>query len=167
MKEVEADKPKEPSADDFAKLSSTLREGEMLIKQEFKFAGQVLEIPVLDIDFEGQEIISDELAKLVQETPKERRLKKELNPEIVKTALKNRRQKQSSRLMIRRALASFSPELQAGLELDLQTQTRAEVMRKLRPTGASKKKPRKDAKKSAKKEKNLTQVVGDRFRRTF
>ena len=66
----------------------------MLIKQKFHFAGQQLEIPVIELDFEGQEIISEELSKLVQETPKERRLKKELNPEIVKTALKSRKKKE-------------------------------------------------------------------------
>jgi hypothetical protein len=119
MSGQEEKKKQESSADDFARLSYTLRDGEMLIKQEFKFAGQVLEMPILELEFEGQEILSDELKKLVSETPKERRLMKELNPEVVESALRSRRKKVSSRLMIKRALANFSSEMQEGLQLDL------------------------------------------------
>ena len=88
----------------------------MLIKQKLKFAGQVLGLPILELEFEGQDILSDELKKLVSETPKERRLMKELTPEVVKSISRSRRKKVSRRLMIKRALANFSPELQEGLQ---------------------------------------------------
>ena len=141
VEEVPDEKVKQPSADDFARLQYTLKDGEMRIKQEFKFAGQVLDMPVLELDFEGgQEICSEEIRKLIQETPKERRLKKELNPEMVKSALKTRGKAVGNRFMIKRALAHFSPELYEGLQLDLKKMSRQEVMRRLRPIGADGKK---------------------------
>jgi len=161
---AEGDKIKQPSADDFARLTYSLKYGEMLIKQEFKFAGEVLEMAVMELEFEdGQEICSEELKKLVMETPKERRLQKELDPEVVKSALKIRQRNLANRFMIRRAMASFSPELAAGLEMDLKKSTRAELMQRLRPCGASK--DQKRSRDNAKKEKSLKQV--DRYQNTW
>ena len=138
----------------------------MLIKQEFKFAGQVLELPILELEFKGQEILSDEFKKLVSETPKERRLMKEFNPEVVKSALRSRRKKLSSRLMIKSALANFSSEMQEGLQLDLKTMTRAEIVRKLRLVGADSKnaKRSKNNSKQKLKDKKFVEVVGMRLR---
>ena len=163
VEEVPDEKIKQPSADDFARLQYSWKDGEMMIKQEFKFAGQVLEMPVLELDFEGgQEICSEEIRKLIRETPKERRLKKELNPEMVKHALKRRGGRIGNRFMIKRALAHFSPELYAGLQLDLKKMTRQEVMRRLRPVGvdAKKNKERRKADKQIKKKTvNLKKVA--------
>ena len=138
----------------------------MLIKQEFKFEGKVLELPILALEFEGQEILSDELKKLVAETPKERRLMKELNPEVVRSALKSRRKKVSSRSMIKRALANFSSEMQEGLQIDLKTQTRAEIMRKLRLVGADSENSRRSTNngKQKLKYKKFVEVPGMRLR---
>jgi hypothetical protein len=162
--ELEEKKIKEPSAEDFARL--TLQDGEMLIKQDLRFAEQVLELPILELEFEGQEILSDELKKLVSETAKERRLMKELYPEVVKSALRRRRQKVGSRLMIKRALANFSSEMQEGLQLDLKTQTPAEIMRKLRLVGADSKnsKRSKNNCKQKLKDKKFVEVDGMRLR---
>ena len=125
-----------PSADDYAELTTTVNEDLLRISQKMKFQGEDLEIPVLELEFTGQEICSDELKALVQETPKERRLKRELDPEFLKRSIKMRRKTVSSRLMIKRALAAFSPEIHQGLQLDLQKFTRQEVMSKLKASGA-------------------------------
>ena len=53
--------------------------------------------------------------------------------------------------MIRRALASFSPEMHEGLQMDLKKYSRAEVMRKLQPVGNSKFKKKSVVKKEVKK----------------
>ena len=96
----------------------------------------------------------------MKETPKERILLKELNPEVVQSALKSRKKQVGSIFMIKRALQGFSPELAAGLDLDLKKMTRQEVMRRLRPTGAAKKgsQAKKDQGKNKKKEMNLKKV---------
>ena len=113
---------------------------------------------MIELDFDGQEIVSEEIAKLIQDTPKERRLQRKIDPEIVKNAVKRRKREVSNRLMIRRALSNFSPEMQAGLELDLKKKTREEVMRKLVPVGASKEMKKKQQDKQNKKNQTFKQV---------
>ena len=99
----------------------------------------------------GVHACSEELKTLIAETPKERRLQKKLNPQMVKSALKGRGRAIGNRFMIKHALADFSPELYEGLQTDLKKKSRLEVMQRLRPTGASKTKQQKiDKKKNAK-----------------
>ena len=132
--------PKQPSADDFARLSYSIHDSEILLKQKMNFAGKEIDLPVLAFDFGDHEICSDEIAKLVQQTPKERRMQRKIDPELVKSALRSRKKDISSKIMIRRALSSFSQEMHDGLQLDLKKMTRSEVMQKLVTTGASKRK---------------------------
>ena len=126
------------SADDFAELEYSMQDEQLRVTHKLKFAGQDLEIPVLEIDFDGQDILPAEIHKLMKETPKERRLKRELDPDLLRSAIAKKKNKLASRLMIRKALASFSPEMHEGLKMDLKKYSRAEVMRKLQPVGAGK-----------------------------
>jgi len=66
----------------------------------------------------------------------------QLDPDLLRNAIAKKKNKLASRLMIRKALASFSTEMHEGLQMDLNKYTRAEVIRKLQPVGAGKhKKP--------------------------
>ena len=139
------------SADDFAELDYAMKDDQFTVTHKLKFAGQDLEIPVLELDFDGQEILPAEIAMLMKETPKERRLKRELDPDLLRNAIAKKKGKLASRLMIRRALASFSPEMHEGLQMDLKKYSRAEVMRKLQPVGSGKSKKTSVVKKEVKK----------------
>jgi hypothetical protein len=130
------------SADDFAELDYSVKDDMVTVTHKLKFAGQDLEIPVLELDFDGQDILPAEIQNLMKETPKERRLKRQLDPDLLRNAIAKKKNKLASRLMIRKALASFSTEMHEGLQMDLNKYTRAEVIRKLQPVGAGKhKKP--------------------------
>jgi hypothetical protein len=139
------------SADDFAELDYSMKDDQVIVKHKLKFAGQDLEIPVLELDFDSQEILPAEIENLMKETPKERRLKRQLDPDLLRNAIAKKRNKLASRLMIRRALASFSQEMHEGLQMDLKKYSRVEVMRKLQPVGTGKFKERSMVKKEIKK----------------
>ena len=139
------------SADDFAELDYSMKDDQIIVKHKLQFAGQDLEIPVLELNFDDQEILPAEIAQLIKETPKERRFKRQLDPDLLRNAIAKKKTKLASRLMIRRALASFSSEMHDGLEMDLKKLTRAEVMRKLQPMGTGKFKKSSVVKKEVKK----------------
>jgi len=149
------------SADDFAELDYAMKDDQFAVTHKLKFAGQDLEIPVLELDFDGQEILPAEIAMLMKETPKERRLKRELDPDLLQNAIAKKRGKLASRFMIRRALASFSPEMHEGLQMDLKKYSRAEVMRKLQPVGSGKVKKTSEVKRAMKKKLNKACRCGD------
>ena len=91
------------SADDFAELEYTMKDDQLTVKHRLKFAGQDLEVPVLEFDFDGQEILPAEIAQLIKETPKERSFKRQLDPDLLRNAIAKKKTKLASRLMIRRA----------------------------------------------------------------
>ncbi|MCP4243060.1 MAG: hypothetical protein GY772_21105, partial [bacterium] len=106
----------------------------------------------MKLDFDEEDIVPEELKALLQKPPKQRRLERELHPDLLQHAVCKRQSKVSARLLIRRALCIISPELQEGLQLDLHKSSRAEVMRKLVPVGASRFKKQSWKTKAAKKD---------------
>ncbi len=135
--EVCAEPQPEVSADDFVALDYSLKSDEFTVTHTMQFQGKPLEIPVLSVEFDEQHIVSDELKELLLNPPKQRRLQQKLHQEIVDRAVHKRQSKVTGRMLIRRALSSFAPELHTGLQLDLKKKTRAEIMRQLAPVGAS------------------------------
>ena len=86
-------------------------------------------MPIVVLSFDEQSLFSDELKKFLK-TPKQQRMERKLNSAMTKQSSAG---KASERSKIKHALRAFSPELHAGLQLDLMKKTRAELMRQLSP----------------------------------
>ena len=142
---------------------SFFEDDQFTVTHKLQTAHLEVEIPVVELEFEDQTLVTDALKELLAADPKAARLQKVTNPHLAVKKSAKRRDKMTTRSKIKIALASFCEELHQGLEQDLKKNTRSELMRKLQPAGChgTKKKAAKAKKKL--KLKTFKKATADRF----